>query len=247
MAAPASARELLNQIPGQDLSGRSRESTTGLTPIRAESYQDLARYLVCYMGCRVLTGHSSLLCANGATLSDVEIELDCSTGDVLLGGRFYRVPVASDVPVGTGVFATVINTAGAEIESATPVLPSATGKTLRLVVCLVALTTGAAQFVIVRGTEANDTTEVEPTEATVQTALKAAFAAGLIPDGDPTLGLIVGRIKVARTFSDPNIVITLTHTAPASNAALENERQHGCIWPAYDADGLTMPAIVESE
>lgn len=247
MTAPASARELLNEIPGQDLLGRSRGSTDGLSNIRVESYQDAVRFFLCYVACRVLTGHTSLLTSNGATLSAAEIELDISTGDVQLGGRFYRVAAANDVPIGTGVLSLVIDTAGAEIESATPVLPSATGKTLRLVVCLVALTTGSAQFVIVRGTEANDASEVEPTEATVQTALKAAFAAGLIPDGDPTLGLIAGRIKVARTFSDPDVVITLTHTAPASNAALENERQHGCIWPTYDADGLTMPAIIESE
>ncbi len=246
MAVPASARALLNQIPGQDLSGLSRGSTTGLTPIRAESYQDLARYLTSYMGCRVLTGHTSLLTSNGATVSAVEIELDIAAGDAHLGGRFYRLAAVAYVPIGTGVLALVIDTAGAEVAGDTPALPSATGKTLRLVVCLVALTTGDALFVVVRGTEANDGAEVAPTEATVQTALKAAFAAGLIEDGDPTCALIVGRVKVARTFVDPDIIITLTHTAPASDADLEGERQHGCIWPDYEADGLSMPEIVES-
>lgn len=232
MAVPASPRALLNEIPGQDLAGRSRESVTGLTPIRAESYQDLARYLVCYMGCRVLGAlNSGGISVNGGTVNTTAIQIDLTTCDVLLGGRPCRIAALNDQAIfGTGAWARTLDLLG-QAET----MPSAEGKTLEAALVAV-LVAGAAVLYLICGAEDDDGDQVAPTEAQIQTAL--ALAA--IEDRDPTVGLILTRIKVARGATT---TITLTHGDPAATASLALERHHGCVWPAYDADGLTMPAV----
>lgn len=232
MAAPATPRALLNEIPGQDLSGRSRESTTGLTPIRAASYQDLARYLICYMGCRVLGAlNSGGISTNGATVNTTAIQIDLTTCDILLGGRPYRVTALNDQPIfGTSAWARTIDLLG-QAET----MPSAEGKTLEGALVAV-LVDGAAVLYFVCGAEDDDGEQVAPTEAQIQTALDLAAIAGR----DPTVGLILTRIKVARGATT---TITLTHGDPAATAALALERHHGCVWPEYAADGLTMPSV----
>lgn len=233
MAAPASVRALLNEIPGQDLSGRSRGSTTGLSNIRVESYQDLARYLICFMGCHILgTINTGGISSNGGTVDTTAVQINLTTFDCMLGGRHYRQAALTNQAVfGTGAW-----TKSIDLEGEAAVIPSANGKTFEAALVAVALTTGSLALYLVCGDEDDDGDQVAPTAAQIQ----AALAAAEIEDRDPTLGLIITRIKVARGAST---TITLTHGAPSSTASLEAERHQGCVWPEYATDGLTMPSI----
>lgn len=233
MGQPTTTRGLLNEIPGQDLLGRSRGSTDGLSNIRVESYQDLARFVLCILNTTILGAiNTGGITTNGGTVDTTAIQINMTTFDCKLGGFFARHAALTNQAIfGAGAWAKTI-----KLDGTAAVMPSAEGKTLEAALVAVRLANGNADLWLVCGAEANDASQVAPTAAQIQ----AALAAAAISTRDPSVGLIVTRIKVARGATT---TITLTHGAPSSTATLEAERRQGCVWPAYAADGLTMPEI----
>lgn len=232
MALPATPHALLNALPGQALRGRSRGSSDDLGPISTAALQDFMRYIVCYRDCTILGAlNTGGISSNGATVNTTAIQIDLTTCDILLGGRPCRITALNDQPVfGSGAWA---RTLGLDGEAA--VMPSAEGKTLEAALVAV-LVEGAAVLYLICGDEADDGEQVAPTEAQIQTALELAA----IADRDPTVGLIITRIKWARGATT---TVTATHGDPAATASLAHERHHGCIWPEVEDDGLSMPEI----
>jgi len=233
MAQPTTTRALLNEIPGQDLSGRSRGSTTGLSNIRVESYQDLARFVLCILNTTILGAiNTGGISSNGGTVDTTAIQINLTTFDCKLGGFFARQAALTNQAIfGTGAWSKSIN-----LDGTAAVIPTANGKTKAAALVAVRLASGAADLWLVCGPEANDGAQVAPTAAQIQ----AALAAAAISTRDPSVALIVTRIVIARGAST---TITLTHGAPSSTASLEAERRQGCVWPEYAADGLTMPSV----
>lgn len=232
MALPATPRDLLHALPGQAMQGRSVGSDDDLGLTSRAALQDLARYLVCYRDCTILGAiNTGGISSNGGTVDTTAIQIDLTTCDILLGGRHCRIDALNDQPIfGSGAWARSL---GLDGEAA--VMPSANGKTMEAALVAV-LVNGAAVLYLICGDEDDDGSQAAPTEAQIQ----AALAAAEIPDRDPTVGLIITRLKIARGAST---TITLTHGAPSSTASLEAERHHGCVWPSYEADGLSMPEV----
>lgn len=165
------------------------------------------------IGTRVLTPSTSLLPSAGASAIITQYEIDLTTGDVLINGTFGRITALNDEPiVGTDAWLKSFKLDG----SAATVL-SADGKTYWCAL-VIGLVSGVATLFAVFGAEANDGAEVAVSQAQVLAALEASDYANL----DTTALLVVGRIKIKRVATD---TITYTVTAPASNAALEAERQ----------------------
>lgn len=229
MALPATPRALLNALPGQALQGRSRTDQARLS---VAALQDFMRYIVCYRDCTILGAlNTGGISTNGATVNTTAIQIDLTTCDILLGGRPCRIAALNDQPVfGSGAWARTLNLEGEAAE-----MPSAEGKTLEAALVAV-LVAGEAVLYLICGAEDDDGDQVAPTEAQIQTALELAA----IADRDPTVGLILTRIKVARGATT---TITLTHGDPAATASLAHERHHGCIWPEVEDDGLSMPSV----
>ena len=232
MGKPTTLRGLLNEIPGQDLSGRSRESVTGLTPIRAEAYQDLARFLLCVINTTLLGAvNTGGVVSDGGTVTTTAIQINMTTFDCRLGGFFARHAALTNQAIfGTGAWAKSI-----KLDGTAASMPSENGKSMRVALVAVRLANGNADLWLVCGAEANDAAEVAPTAAQIQTAL----ALKAISTRDSTCALIINRFKIARSGGN----ITMTHPTLSSDAALEAERREGCVWPEYAADGLTMPSI----
>lgn len=233
MGQPTTTRGLLNEIPGQDLLGKSRQDTTGLTPIRAESYQDFARFVLCILHTTILGAiNTGGISSSGGTVDTTAVQINLTTFDCKLGGFFARQAALTNQPIfGTGAWTKSINLDGTDA-----VIPTANGKTKAAALVAVRLANGDADLWLVCGAEANNGAEVAPTAAQIQ----AALAAKAISTRDPSIALIVTRLTIAR---GAGTTITLTHGAPSSTASLEAERRQGCVWPAYAADGLTMPSV----
>lgn len=233
MTMPATPRDLLHAIPGQAMQARSVGSDDDLGLSSRQSLQDLARHLICFAGCTLLGAiNTGGISSNGGTVDTTAIQINLTTCDILLGGRHCRITALTNQAVfGTGAWARTLG-----LDGAAAVMPSAEGKTIEAALVAV-LVSGAAVLYLVCGAEANDGVQVAPTAAQVQ----AALAAAEIANRDPTVGLIITRLKVARGATT---TITLTHGAPSSTASLEAERHHGCVWPEYETDGLSMPEII---
>lgn len=233
MGQPTTPRGVLNEIPGQELSGLSRGSTTGLTPVSAEKLQDAMRFIICINLTFILGAiNTGGISSDGGTVDTSAVQINLTTFDCKLGGFFARQAALTNQAIfGTGAWSKSIN-----LDGTAAVIPTANGKTKAAALVAVRLASGAADLWLVCGAEANNGAQVAPTAAQIQ----AALAAAAISTRDPSVALIVTRIVIARGAST---TITLTHGAPSSTASLEAERRQGCVWPEYAADGLTMPSV----
>lgn len=210
---------LLDQIPGAELEARSRGSNDDLGPISTAAAQDLARSVSRAMTLQVGTdGDTGFITSDGAAVSTTAVQIDMTAGRAVVDGVPGKITALNDFAILGTSAAKCINhdgTAGT--------IPSANGKTKAAAVCIVVIS-GALDFRVVLGAEANDGAQVAPTITTCRDALAAAGISGLREGA----GLIVQRFTIARGAST---TITLAHGAPGSDAALWAERMgKGAFW-----------------
>lgn len=167
----------------------------------------------------VTDGDTSLLTANGGTLTIAAYQIDMSAGGVLVDGTFGAFALLNDQAiVGTGAW-----TKSFKLDGTAAALLTADGKTYWVALVVYRLN-GVPTIYAIFGAEANDASEVAPTGAQCRAALLAANIATL----DLSVGLVIARFKIQRVAVD---TITVTHTAAAATAALKAERVYGAIFP----------------
>lgn len=170
-------------------------------------------------------GDTALLAANpggGNTISAYAVNY--SAGACRVGGVYERFASASDQNL----------IGGAEdipswaLDGTAAPLLTADGQTYicHIVAVVVA---GAVELHAVFGDEAADASEVEPSAQEINDALRAAGDAGSITDLEPECFLVLSTIKVQRVAVD---TITMTHTDPATDDVLADERGRGYAFAA---------------
>lgn len=212
---------LLDQIPGADLTARSRGSDDDLGPISTAAAQDLARAVSRAQTQQVGNdGDTGFITSNGGTVTTVAVQIDMTAGRAVVDGVPGKITALNDFAILGTSAAKCVNhdgTAGT--------IPSADGKTKAAAVCIVVIN-GALDFRVVLGAEANNGAQVAPTITTCRDALADANPA--ISGLRVGAGLIVQRFTVAR---GSGTTITLTHADPAATESLWAERMGaGAFW-----------------
>lgn len=161
-----------------------------------------------------------LLAANPTTPNTIAVYgVNISAGRVRVGGVFARLGAAVDqVLIGAGQDIPTY-----KLDGTAAVVLSADGKTFWLALVEV-VDAGSVVHRAVVGAEADDTSELELSVSDVDTALRAALASGLDPTLEPDAWLSISAIKVQRVAVD---TITYTHTNPATDDVLAEERSRG--------------------
>lgn len=213
---------LLDQIPGplfDDDPNRSVGSTDDQGLASRAALQDLARSVSRAMTMQIGTdGDTGFVTSDGGTVTTVAVQIDMTAGRAVVDGVPGKITALNDFAILGTSAAKCINHDGT-----TGSLPSANGKTKAAALCIVVIS-GALDFRVVLGAEADDGAQVAPTITTCRDALAAASISGLREGA----GLIVQRFTVARGAST---TITLAHGAPSSDAALWAERMgKGAFW-----------------
>jgi len=210
---------LLDQIPGAVLDARSRGSDDDLGPASTAALQDMARAVSRAMTHQIGTdGDTGFVTSNGGTVSTVACQINMTAGRARVDGVAGKIAALTNFAIlGTSAAKCI------DLDGAAGTYPSADGKTKRAALCIVVIS-GALDFRVVLGAEADDGAEVPPTVAQCRDALAAAGISGLRAG----VGLVVQRLKIARGAST---TVTLTHGAPASDDALWAERMGaGAFW-----------------
>lgn len=213
---------LLDQIPGPlfaDDPNRSTGSTDDQGLASRAALQDLARSVSRAMTMQIGTdGDTGFVTSDGGTVNTTAVQINMTAGRAVVDGVPGKIAALTNFAIlGTGA-AKCIGPTGAA-----GVIPTANGKTKAAALCIVVIS-GALDFRVVLGAEANDGAQVAPTAADCRDALALAAISGLRVGA----GLIVQRFTVARGAST---TITLTHGAPSSDAALWAERMgKGAFW-----------------
>jgi hypothetical protein len=167
---------------------------------------------------RVLTDDASLLSADGASQTITVYQIDVSTGEVLVDGLFGDLAALNDQDL-------LADIDSYQLDGTAAVALTEDGKTYW--VALVAIDVdGTVEIHAVFGDEAADAAEVQLTEAQIRTAL---VAAGITDHTNYYAGVILSRIKIQRVAVD---TMTFTHTDPASDDSLKNERLAGGLFGA---------------
>lgn len=210
---------LLDQIPGDVLSERSRGSNDDLGPASTAALQDLARAVSRAMTHQIGTdGDTGFVTSDGGTVTTTAVQIDMTAGRARVDGVAGKISALNDFAIlGTGAAKCL------DLDGTAGTLPSAEGKTKDAALCIVVID-GALDFRVVLGDEADDTEQVPPTVAECRDALIAAA----ITDLREGVGLVVQRFTIARGAAT---TITLTHGAPGSDADLWAERMGaGAFW-----------------
>lgn len=209
---------LLDQIPGDELEARSRGSNDDLGPISTAAAQDLARAVSRAMTRVIGTGDTGGVTSDGGTVTTVAVQINMTACPAIVDGVPGKVAALTNFAILGTSAAKCIDPAGAA-----GVIPSANGKTKAAALVLIVVS-GALDFRVVLGAEADDGAQVAPTVAVCKAALAAANISGM-REG---VGLIAQRFTIARGAST---TITLAHGAPSSTESLWAERMGaGSFW-----------------
>ena len=219
-----SAAELLGRVPHPGLLVRSG-GPLGLAKLqRAEARDLLIRSLSGIPG-EINTELITAAPSTPPTLVNLYIQI--TAGRARVGGIYERFAAQDDYDLLVESFY--------ELDGTDGVVPSADGKTywLLIVACLV---DGTVTLVALKGDEADDASEVEPSDEELAAALRdaAAIASSDIEDLEPEAGaFIVAMSKVQRVAVD---TMTITDLDPASDDPLASYRSRtnlfGVVAPA---------------
>lgn len=166
---------------------------------------------------RVVSGYGALATGSGVAATAALYTVDIPAGEVLVDGTHDRAAAAADsVLIGAGQTVTSYALDG----SAAAVIPDDDDSVRFALVAI--LVNGAVELRAVFGDVAADGAETAPTAAEIGTALQAAE----IANADLTVGVILGRGKVARAGGG----VTITGVDPDSDDSLRAEQLLGSLF-----------------